>query len=139
MNNYIRNTIILACVVLFTSCLATHTKENNNKVPNYPITARITFYTGQKERVAYTGKHAIEGVSVAAHPKYKFNTKIYIPTLSGIIGDGVYTVQDRGSAVTKRKASHGKTDVFDIYIRSNSKFKQLAYNIPEYMSVYILN
>jgi len=104
-------------------------------------TARITYYSTDGKwgnRVAcQRSKRAKEGVSVAAHPNFKFGTKLYIPQLKGKIGDGNFIVQDRGSAVTSKKASRGKAYVFDIYVTSHSKIHRFAHSQPEYMKVYV--
>jgi 3D (Asp-Asp-Asp) domain-containing protein len=104
-------------------------------------TARITYYSTDSKwgnRVAcQRSKRAKEGVSVAAHPNFKFGTKLYIPQLKGKIGNGNFIVQDRGGAVTSKKASRGKAYVFDIYVTSHSKIRKHAYSQPEYMKVYV--
>jgi len=104
-------------------------------------TARITYYSTDGKwgnRVAcQRSKRAKEGVSVAAHPNFKFGTKLYIPQLKGKIGNGNFIVQDRGGAVTSKKASRGKAYVFDIYVTSHSKIRKHAYSQPEYMKVYV--
>ena len=104
-------------------------------------TARITYYSTDIKwgnRVAcQRSKRAKEGVSVAAHPNFKFGTKLYIPQLKGKIGNGNFIVQDRGGAVTSKKASRGRAYVFDIYVTSHSKIRKHAYSQPEYMKVYV--
>lgn len=104
------------------------------------VTCRITYYTPDKKwgsQVAAPGiKKAIQGLTVAAHPDFKFGTKISIPRLKGIMDDGLFIVQDRGSAVTKKKASRGKAYVFDIYLSSTKSLKYYT-NLPAYMDVYI--
>lgn len=104
-------------------------------------TARITYYSTDSKwgnRVAcQRSKRAKEGVSVAAHPNFKFGTKLYIPQLKGKIGNGNFIVQDRGGAVTSKKASRGRAYVFDIYVTSHSKIRKHAYSQPEYMKVYV--
>ena len=104
------------------------------------ITCRVTYYTADKEwgtRVAAPGvKKAIQGVTVAAHPDFKFGTKISIPRLKGIMDDGLFIVQDRGSAVTKKTASRGKAYVIDIYLSKPSLLKYYT-KLPAYMDVYI--
>lgn len=82
-------------------------------------------------------KKAIEGITVAAHPDFKLGQKIAIPTLRNRVGSGEFIVQDRGSAVTKKKASHNKGYVFDVFVQSNSKSKKLIKSLPMWMIVYI--
>lgn len=105
-------------------------------------TARITYYSvGQDkwgDKVACPKTYrAKEGITVAAHPNFKFGTKVHIPKLKGVIGDGDFIVQDRGSWVTSKKAAKGKAYVFDVYTRSPKERKRHAYNRPMYMDVYV--
>ena len=103
------------------------------------ITCRVTYYTPDKKwgtRVSAPGvKEAIQGVTVAAHPDFKFGTKISIPRLKGILDDGLFLIQDRGSAVTKKTASRGKAYVIDIYLASPKSLKFYT-KLPAYMDVY---
>lgn len=125
------------------SCAPTALAKDNKAASKYSqvYTARITYYSTDGKwgnRVAcQRSKRATEGVSVAAHPNFKFGTKLYIPQLKGKIGDGNFIVQDRGGAVTSKKASRGKAYVFDIYVTSHSKIRKYAYSQPEYMKVYV--
>lgn len=83
-------------------------------------------------------KHAIEGVTVAAHPKYKFGSAVYIPSLKNKIGDGNFIVQDRGSAVTSKRAAKGKgCYAFDVYVKSHTTLKQMAETMPMWMDVHV--
>jgi 3D (Asp-Asp-Asp) domain-containing protein len=125
------------------SCTPIALAKDNNVTSKYSqvYTARITYYSTDGKwgnRVAcQRSKRAKEGVSVAAHPNFKFGTKLYIPELKGKIGNGNFIVQDRGSAVTSKKASRGKAYVFDIYVTSHSKIHRFAHSQPEYMKVYV--
>ena len=106
------------------------------------ITARITYYTpaspyGDKVACQKT-KRAKEGITVAAHPKLKFGTRIEIPELADVMGDSSFIVQDRGSAVTKKVASRGKTEVIDVYLNSNQKLTKLTKTKPKYMKVLVI-
>lgn len=122
---------------------STEKQEFTRKKPTRTkiYTARITYYSTDGKwgnRVAcQRAKRAKEGITVAAHPDFKFGTKVYIPALKGKIGDGNFIVQDRGGAVTSKKASRGKAYVFDIYVVSHSKINKYAYTQPEYMKVYV--
>ena len=126
------------------SCAPIALAKDNKATSKYSqvYTARITYYSTDSKwgnRVAcQRSKRAKEGVSVAAHPNFKFGTKLYIPQLKGKIGDGNFIVQDRGGAVTSKKASRGKAHVFDIYVASHSKIHKYAYSQPEYMKVYVV-
>lgn len=103
------------------------------------ILARITYYCPEPiwgTKVAQpTVKKAVRGVTVAAHPNFKFGTKVEIPALKNKMGDGKFTVQDRGPAVTRKAASHGKNYVFDVYCSSRAEMNRLAKVMPEYMYV----
>ena len=133
--------LVISCLML--SCAPIALAKDNKATSKYSqvYTARITYYSTDGKwgnRVAcQSTKRAKEGVSVAAHPNFKFGTKLYIPQLKGKIGNGNFIVQDRGSAVTKKKASRGKAYVFDIYVTSHSKISKFAHSQPEYMKVYV--
>ena len=133
--------LVISCLML--SCAPIALAKDNKATSKYSqvYTARITYYSTDGKwgnRVAcQSSKRAKEGVSVAAHPNFKFGTKLYIPQLKGKIGNGNFIVQDRGSAVTKKKASRGKAYVFDIYVTSHSKISKFAHSQPEYMKVYV--
>lgn len=102
--------------------------------------ARITYYSDNTAKVADPNtKLARTGITVAAHPKFKFGSRLFIPALTKIYdGDGIFKVQDRGPAVTSRKASRGKTEVIDVYVSSVKDLRKFAYSFPQYMDVYVL-
>jgi 3D (Asp-Asp-Asp) domain-containing protein len=138
--------LVLSCFML--SCTPFALAKSTNKADvidkskyTQVYTARITYYSTDKKwgnRVAcQRSKRAKEGISVAAHPNFKFGTKLYIPGLKGKIGNGNFIVQDRGGAVTSKKASRGKAYVFDVYVTSHSKIRKHAHSQPEYMKVYV--
>lgn len=102
--------------------------------PHHSTRARITFYGGAGERTAAGGK-AVRG-TLSAHPKYKFGTRVSIPGLKGY--SSTFTVQDRGSAVTGRVASRGRTDVFDIFVLNKKERQQLERSTPEYLYATVL-
>ncbi len=136
---------MLSCTPVTAPCTSFNTsyKEDSKKSEHVKVyTARITYYSTDGkwgDRVAcQRAKRAKEGVSVAAHPDFKFGTKIFIPGLKGKIGDGNFIVHDRGGAVTSKKASKGKAYVFDIYVTSHSKISKYAHSQPEYMKVYVV-
>ena len=102
---------------------------------------RITYYHPYQDkwgnRVACPStSRAIQGVTVAAHPDFPFGTKIYIPELRGVIGNGVFIVQDRGSAITKKRASQGKSYVFDVYVENKDTYYKSIKN-KHYMNVIV--
>ena len=126
--------LLLLCTV--TSCI----QSKAEIVREYK--ARITFYSSDKKwgnRVADTKiRCAKESITIAAHPDFAFGTKVYIPQLKNKFDDGIFIVQDRGSAVTKKRASRGKAYVFDVYVSTHGKVKTNAKHNAEYMTIYIL-
>lgn len=104
--------------------------------------ARITYYTPYEDKWGAQvadpkTKRAKEGITIAAHPEFKFGTKIYIPNLKDKVGDGWFVVQDRGSAVTSKKASNGKAYVFDVFLSTGKKLHNHKTNRKMYMDVYV--
>jgi len=120
--------LILSCIILLINNSAnayTEIKKSNNE--NY-FMARITFYTDcpRYGKKTASGKIAKEGYTVAAEKKIPFGTLYNIPSLKNIIKtDGMFQVQDRGSAVDKRTASKNKYPVIDVYVSSHEKINIL--------------
>lgn len=142
--NLIIALVILSCAPVTAPLAKISTAFKHSDIPSHSqeYTARITYYStdgrwGDRVSCQRT-RRAKEGISVAAHPDFKFGTKIFIPGLKGKIGDGNFIVQDRGGAVTSKKASRGKAYVFDIYVKSHSKIRKFAYSQPEYMKIYVV-
>ncbi len=134
--------ILIMLTALMTSCTAANPIRPLAK--DQWITARITYYTPASpdgKRVAWSKvKAAKEGITIAAHPKLPFGTKVEIPELEGVVGNGhTFIVQDRGSAVTSRKASRGKTDVIDVFVNSEQKLRKITRTKPRYMRVRIVS
>lgn len=133
---------MLSCASIASANVADKSKIVSNSKYTQVYTARITYYSADGKwgnKVAcQRSKYAKEGITVAAHPNFKFGTKVYIPALKGKIGDGNFIVQDRGGAVTSKKASRGKAYVFDIYVATHSKIRKHALSRPEYMKVYVV-
>ena len=101
--------------------------------------ARITYYHDGSGRVADSKtKRAVKGVTLAAHPRFPFGTRVTIPALKGKLGSsGQFVVQDRGSAVTSKKASRGKAYVFDVYVKNDREVRVYAKKMPAYMRVIV--
>jgi len=124
-----------------TNCTTKHAYKNH-------IKARITYYHKYEDKygskVAMPSvKKAKEGTTVAARRKFLFGTNFFIPELKKFIfGDGNVKVQDRGIAVEKLKASHGKTEVIDVYIDAPNKrtayqrISHITASASPYMDVY---
>lgn len=121
-------------LILFSLCFLALAKANR-------IKCRITYYHPYQDKWGSQvadpkTKRAKEGVTVAAHPRFKFGQKVFIPALKGIVGDGNFIVQDRGSAVTKKRASKNGEYVFDIFVASVKKYRKVRKQ-KEYMYVYL--
>jgi hypothetical protein len=134
--------LIGVLVALLVSCVATSTETQQ---PTYTRvhTARITYYYpqppyGSKVADSRVGS-AKEGVTVACHPDFKFGTKIYIPELKNSVGNGYFTVQDRGPAVTQKRAANGRAYVVDVFVKSRSRLQHLTKTKPSYMKVYVVS
>lgn len=132
-----------SCTPLVSCPKTSNTKTVQAAQPQYDVyTARVTYYYPEGKwgsRVTAPGvKRAVEGVTIAAHPDFKFGTEVYIPELKGIMGDGKFTVQDRGSAVTKKTAATKGRYVFDVYVSSSKRLQELVKSKPHYMKIYVL-
>lgn len=109
----------------------------------HKIWSRLTFYNPAESggyRVAAPNiKRNIAGYGVSAHPDFKFFTKIKIPILKNIFdSDDKFTVIDRGSAVTSKKAAKGKGYVFDIFVDKRGKsFNNFVKKMPTWAWVII--
>lgn len=121
--------------LLLSSCAAPLAK----KQPKHGY-ARATLYNSHEDKygnkVAMGGR-AKEGITIAAENGFPFRTKVYIPCLNGILGNGCYEVQDRGRFINSRKASHGKTPVFDFFVKTKKRMKRFAKKIPQYVEYYL--
>jgi len=107
-----------------------------------PAVARVTFYCPKEDkwgsRIASSKRaRAKEGLTIAAERAFPFGTRVHIPRLWGIVGDGHFVVQDRGTAVQARKASYGSVPVFDIYVASRKKMKRLLGTLPDYLPYHL--
>jgi 3D (Asp-Asp-Asp) domain-containing protein len=105
-------------------------------------TARLTFYNKHEDKygshiASSSRRRATAGHTLAAESAFPFGTKVHIPVLDKILGDGHCVVEDRGSAVERRKASRGLTPVFDLYAETKKKMKQWAKLIPAYVQYEI--
>jgi len=136
-------------LIALASCATSKLSEESNifsflgeDVETEKYNARITYYSiGEDkwgDKVACPNTHrAKEGITIAAHPQFPFGTVVYIPKLKEVIDNGMFTVQDRGSAVTKKKAAKGKAFVFDVFVSNQHKMRKHAYNRDMYMDVYV--
>ena len=133
--------ILLSTMFMMTSC-ATIGMDKPSIEEGVKIRARVTFYNPCKrwgDQVASPSvKKAKEGVTVAASKKIPFGTKIKIPELEGIVGDGNFIVQDRGSAVCSKRASKGNAPVIDVFVSSAHKVNKYKTQVPDYLEVEII-
>jgi 3D (Asp-Asp-Asp) domain-containing protein len=134
--------VILMCF-LGLSCSTVVVSENTQDTPTIKeYKARVTYYYPQSPYWSKVScpksKTAKEGITIAAHPDFKYGTKLYIPELKSAVGNGVFTVQDRGPAVTRKVASRGRAYVFDVFVSSNAKLRHMTSLKPEYMKVYVV-
>lgn len=107
------------------------------------IWARLTYYNpsqagGWKVAASKSIKNK-QGVGIAAHPDFKFYTRVEIPVLNGVIDkDATFWVLDRGRDVTAKKASKGKAYVFDVFVTKTGRaFKNFCKTAPEWGWVYV--
>lgn len=116
--------------------------ETQATLPVNKVRARVTYYNAHEDkwgaRVACGNGRACEGITCAAHPIFDFGTKVIIPQLKGVVGAGEFIVQDRGTAVTNKKASGGKEFVFDVFVNKSRKATvAFASKLPAYMDVIL--
>jgi 3D (Asp-Asp-Asp) domain-containing protein len=134
---------VILLTILLSSCSVVDQKNSNTPKTTWEkVRARITYYSPYQDKwgskVADPNTSvAKKGITVAAHPKFKFGTEIHIPELKNTFGNKGFIVQDRGSAITSKKASKGKYYVFDVFVSSNAEIKKMCKKYPPYMDVYI--
>jgi len=126
--------LIALCSFLATAC-------SSLPVPT-PSWGRVTFYHRGEDkwgnRIACSRhRRAIEGRTIAASSKFPFGTKVMIPWMKKIFGHEDFIVEDRGTDVESRKASYGQAEVFDFYIKSRKRFRELVKIIPDYLPYHL--
>lgn len=138
--------LLVSLVAGICSCSTVQSKAPVKPAPESSlkkIKARITYYYPEKpfwKKVSDPKiKVATEGVTVAAHPDFPFGTKVFIPELKNKLDDGTFVVQDRGSAVTSKKAAKGTAYVFDVYVSNSRKMRFYEKNVDMWSDVYIMN
>lgn len=141
-----RNLLLILALIMLVSGCANVGSANGNRFGYHAmektIRARITYYNSHEDKyhnkVACSSKlRAKQGITVAAHPDFKFGTRLDIPSLKYVLSSEHFVVQDRGSAVTSKRASHHKAYVFDVYVNSRRMTKYLEKTLPEYMDVVV--
>ena len=122
------------------------TQLKSNLKTKKKILSRITFYDPYQDKwgdqvADPKTRKAKKGITIAAHTDFPYGTKVKIPQLQGVIGDGIFTVQDRGGAVTKKKADYKygkKKYVWDIFVNSAKERRTYMKTLPDYMEVIVL-
>jgi uncharacterized protein YceK len=104
---------------------------------------RVTYYRKGEDkygsRIAMSSKmRAQEGKTVAAENSIPFGSKLKIPALIGVVGTGLFEVQDRGRDVNHRKASHGAYPVIDVFVASRKKYRWLIHHMEPMLDVLSL-
>ena len=78
--------------------------------------------------ITASGVKVKEHHSIAAGPELPFGTKIFIPYFQDKPNKGIFTVQDRGSAI--------KENCLDVYMESNDDCNDFGL---QYLEVYVLD
>lgn len=129
---------IIVAIILTLSTLGC---ESTGKQTKYGIKkqTRVTYYCACEDRRwgsrTASGVRAKAGVTVAAGKSVPFGTSVRIPGLASVFGDPDFVVQDRGSAVDKRKASHGLLPVIDVFTPNRKVMNHLAAIMPLVMDI----
>lgn len=138
--------LLLLASLFITSC-AEYPTATKNPVHRKTLVARVTYYTKHEDRygsriACSKSLRAKQGQTCAAHSDFPFWTKVFFPLLCGKIGDGHLVVQDRGTAVERKKAIPGPLRNqyydFDVFVdMSNRQMKKFAKQFPAYMPVIL--
>lgn len=80
-------------------------------------------------RKTSSGCKATEGVTVAAPSWVPFGTRVSIPALKGVVGNGSFVVQDRGDGVRRLHTN----EWFDVFVSNKRKMNYLASVLPEWL------
>lgn len=133
-SSVLRLMLLALCSFLATAC-------SSLPAPSSDRWGRVTLYHRDEDRWGNriaSSKHrrAVEGRTIAASSKFPFGTVIHFPGLKKFFGHDDFIVEDRGSAVERRKASYGKTEVFDFYVDKHH-FRQYVKLIPDYLPFHL--
>lgn len=105
-----------------------------------PVIMRVTAYDLSFEScrkypdhpeysITASGNPAKEWYTIAAGPELPFGTRVFIPALKDMPNEGVFTVEDRGSAI--------KENCLDIFL-GESKYDECMEFGVQYLEAYIL-
>lgn len=102
--------------------------------------ARVTYYAAAEDRrwrnKRADGGRIVPGKTIAMERSVPFGTPVEIPALAPVLGNSHFTVQDRGSAVESRKASHGSLPIVDVAVASIKAVNWLKAVMPPVMEVW---
>lgn len=115
-------------------------KVSRSAKSRIPIIMRVTAYDLSYESckkykdhpeygIGASGKRVKEHHSIAAGPEIPFGTKAFIPAFKDKPNGGIFTVEDRGSAITE--------NCLDVYL-GESKYDECREFGIQYLEVYIL-
>lgn len=111
---------------------------NRGGARSQPITMRVTAYdlsyasckkypNHPEYGITASGVRVKEWHTIAAGPEIPFNTKVFIPYFQDKPNKGIFTVEDRGSAITE--------NCLDVYMTSNDDCNDFGL---QYLEVFIL-
>ena len=89
------------------------------KYPNHP-----------EYGIGASGKRVEEYHSIAAGPELPFGTKVFIPAFQDKPNRGIYTVEDRGSAITE--------NCLDIFLGESKRDECMEFGV-QYLDVFVLD
>jgi hypothetical protein len=121
--------------ILALGCETTKTVKSKKEEK---VLVRATYYHKHEDKYGNKiaiGGRAKEGKTIAMEDAIPYGTKVEAPALKGILGDGNFIKQDRGTDVEKRKASYGTCPVVDFYVATKRKYRWLVAHIPPYIPV----
>lgn len=116
-------------------------RVSRNAENKTPVLMRVTAYDLSYESckkyknhpeygIGASGIRVTENHSVAAGPELPFGTKVYIPALKDMPSGGMYTVEDRGSAI--------KENCLDIFLGESAHDECMEFGI-QYLEVFVLD
>lgn len=125
------NLVTLALLLCFTSCATPHPKPSKQL-------ARVTYYDAHEDRFGSKlaiGGRAHEGWTMAAPSVIPFHKWVTVPDLKGVVGKGVFEIQDRGTAL-ERAYRRGELRL-DVFVANRAKLRMCKNYLPETMEVII--
>ena len=116
-------------------------KASRNAERGTPVLMRVTAYDLSYESCKKNKNHPEYGIgasgikvtenhSIAAGPEIPFGTKVFIPALKDMRSGGIYTVEDRGSAITE--------NCLDIFLGESKHDECVEFGV-QYLEVFVLD